>query len=81
MVVERLVEDRFLHAGLAGDLTERTTRRGGLLHDLRRLVVADVGIERGRGREGQLQSPVKREGPPRGGPSLVIRAETYLMNT
>ena len=54
-VVERLVEHRVLDARLAGDLAQRAARRGGVLDDLARLVVADVRVERGRGREGQLR--------------------------
>ncbi len=52
--VERLVEDRLVHAGLARDLAQRAARRRRLLHDLRRLVVADERVERGRRRERAL---------------------------
>src|SRR6266511_2288830 len=50
-VVERLVEDVVRDTTLARDLEQRAAGGGGLLDDLARRVVADVGIERGRGRE------------------------------
>src|SRR5947209_4167754 len=54
-VVERLVENAVLDALLARDFAKRATGGGGLLDDLRRLVVADVRVERGRRRESQLR--------------------------
>src|SRR5438132_11569973 len=54
-VVERLVEHRLLDALLPRHLAQRAARGRRLLHDLRRTVVADVRVERGRGREGQLR--------------------------
>src|SRR5581483_7730552 len=53
-VVEGLVEDRLLDALLPRDLAQRAPRRGGLLDDLGRRVVADVRVERRRRRERQL---------------------------
>src|SRR5689334_14442042 len=53
-VVERFVERGLVHAGVARDLAQRPARAGGLLDDLSGLVVADVGVERGRGGERQL---------------------------
>src|ERR687897_1575773 len=53
-VVERLVEDGVLDALLARDLPQGTAARGRLLHDLGRLVVADVRVEGGRGGQRQL---------------------------
>jgi hypothetical protein len=53
-VVERLVEDLLLDALLARDLAQRPPGGGGLLDDLGRPVVADVGVERRRRRERQV---------------------------
>ena len=53
-VVERLVERLLVDAGFAGDLPQRPAGRGGFLDDLGRLVVADVRVERCRGREREL---------------------------
>src|SRR4051812_26795640 len=52
--VERLVERRVVHAGLAGDLAEGAAGLRRLLHDLAGLVVADVRVERRGRRERQL---------------------------
>ena len=53
-VVERLVEHVVVDARLARDLAQRPARPRRLLDDLARLVVADVRVERRRGRERQL---------------------------
>src|SRR5581483_4032824 len=53
-VVERLVERRLVDALLARHLAQRAAGGGGLLDDLGGAVVADVGVERGRGRQRQL---------------------------
>src|SRR5262245_11007427 len=59
VMVQRLVEHRFVDAALAGDLAQRPTRVGGLLDDLRGAVVADVRVERGRGGERVLGVPLE----------------------
>src|SRR6188472_2480775 len=53
-VVERLVQDGLLDALLPRDLAQRAAGGGRFLDDLRSPVVADVRVERGRGRERQL---------------------------
>ena len=53
-VVERLLEDRRLDALLERDLAQRAARLGRGLDDVGGAVVADVGVERGRRRQGRL---------------------------
>src|SRR5581483_5885010 len=50
-VVERLLEDLLVDAHLPRDLPKRAPRLVRPLDDLRRAVVADVGVERGGRRE------------------------------
>ena len=54
VVVEGLREGLLVDPLLDRDVAEGAPRLGGLLHDLGSLVVADVGVERGRRREGRL---------------------------
>src|SRR5579862_8433761 len=53
-VVQRLVQDIVRNTLLPRDVAQRATAGRSLLDDLARLVVADVGIERGRRRQRQL---------------------------
>src|SRR4029077_5446085 len=53
-VVERLVERGLVGSRGPRALADRAARAGGFLDDLGRLVVPDVGVERGRRGEGQL---------------------------
>src|SRR6476620_1895170 len=55
--VERLVQRCLVHAVLARDLAQRPARRGRVLDDLRRLVVADERVERGGHGERRLGRP------------------------
>src|SRR6266700_1687350 len=54
-VIERFVERLLVDARLARDLAQRAAGARSLLDDLRRLVVPDIGVERGRRRERQLR--------------------------
>ena len=74
-VVQRLLEDRGLDALLQRDLAQGAARLGRGLDDVGGAVVADVGVERGRRRQGGL-GVARRSSPrwPRGRRRISRRA-------